>query len=68
MFVKNRKGALIVAFACHSPKSASNCFNPESAYQQDNPNGSNLLRKEISREVRARWAISQYASLEDSHE
>ena len=68
MLARNKKGALIDAVACHSPKSASNCFNPESAYQQDNPNGSNLLRKEISREVRARLAISQYASLEDSHE
>lgn len=44
MLVKDRKGALIDAVACHSPKSASNCLNPESAYQQDNPNGIDLHR------------------------
>lgn len=44
MLARNKKGALIDAVACHSPKSASNCFNPESAYQQDNPNGGDLHR------------------------
>ena len=44
MLVKDKKGALIDAVACHSPKSASNCFNPESAYQQDNLNRVNLHR------------------------
>ena len=44
MLVKDKKGALIDAAACHSPKSASNYLNSESAYQQDNLNGGDLHR------------------------
>ena len=44
MLAKNEKGALIDAVAHHSPKFSSNCLNPESACQQDNPKDINLHR------------------------